>query len=111
MSQPKKPRRYNAHEVPPPPPVVETPPPVRPGGVPMTLGDLAEMGHDVFCWCNRCSHHATLPTPRLIGQMGPATPVPAVAARLVCTGCGGREVVTRPAWPSMGPVSRHTETR
>lgn len=105
----KRPRRYNPHEAPPPPPEVEAPPPPQGAPAPMTLGDLLEMGHDVFCWCNRCSHHATLSAGRLLAQMGPAMPVPAVAARLVCSGCGGREVVTRPAWPSMGPVSRHMD--
>ena len=46
----------------------------------------------------------------LAAQMGPATPVPAVAAHVVCSGCGGREVATRPAWPPRGPVSRHSPT-
>lgn len=103
----RKPRRYNPHEVP-PPPAAETPPPLRPAPGPTTLWNLVELGIDVFCWCNRCSHHATIPVKALAAQMGPMTPVPEVAARLVCSGCGGREVVSRPAWPPCGPVSRHS---
>ncbi|WP_404381427.1 hypothetical protein [Caenispirillum salinarum] len=110
-SRPRKPRRYNPHEAP-PPPSSAAPPPPPPGGEggPMTLWNLVQFGIDVFCWCNRCSHHAVLPVRVLAAQMGPATPVPAVAAHVVCSGCGGREVATRPAWPPRGPVSRHSPT-
>lgn len=109
-SRPRKPRRYNPHEAPPPPSAAVPPPPPPPGGEggPMTLWNLVQFGIDVFCWCNRCSHHAVLPVKTLAAQMGPGTPVPAVAAHVVCSGCGGREVVTRPAWPPRGPVSRHS---
>lgn len=76
---------------------------------PATLADLAEQGLDLFCWCNRCCHHATLAVGPLIGQMGPAMPVPAAGARLRCTGCGGRDIATRPAWRGPGPpIGRHT---
>lgn len=74
---------------------------------PTTLADLQEQAIDVFCWCNRCGHWAILPTAALVAQMGPGLPVPLVARRLVCTGCGTRDVATRPAWPSGGVVSRH----
>ncbi|EKV32313.1 hypothetical protein C882_2391 [Caenispirillum salinarum AK4] len=109
-SRPRKPRRYNPHEAPPPPPSSAAPPPPDGEGGPMTLWNLVQFGIDVFCWCNRCSHHAVLPVRVLAVQMGPATPVPAVAAHVVCSGCGGREVATRPAWPPRGPVSRHSPT-
>lgn len=75
---------------------------------PATLADLADQRLDVFCWCNRCGHWAVLATARLMGQMGPAMAVPKVAAKLVCASCGGRDVATRPAWPSGGVVSRHS---
>ncbi len=74
---------------------------------PATLGDLAAAGLAVFCWCNRCSHHSELSSAVLAAQLGPATPVPALARRLRCAGCGGRDVAARPAWPARGPVSRH----
>jgi hypothetical protein len=72
-----------------------------------TLGDLAAQEVEVFCWCNRCSHNAVLPTRRLIAEMGPAMPVPEVGARLRCSGCASKDIATRPAWPSLGQVTRH----
>ena len=65
-----------------------------------TLVDVAEQGLDVFCWCNRCGHNAVIATARLLRQLGPATPVPEVGVRLRCTGCGSRDIATRPAWPN-----------
>lgn len=104
-SHPRKPRRHNPHESPP----GAAPSPSPDGtGDPMTLWNLVQQGIDVFCWCNRCNHHAVLPVRVLAAHMEPSTPVPAVAARVVCSGCGGREVATRPAWPPRGPVSRHS---
>lgn len=73
----------------------------------MVLAELAAQGVDVFCWCNRCGHNAVLPIAHLIRQLGPAMPVPEAGARLRCTGCGSRDVATRPAWPSPGPITRH----
>jgi hypothetical protein len=26
---------------------------------------------------------------------------------LRCTGCGGKDIATRPAWPGLGPVTSH----
>ncbi len=72
-----------------------------------TLGELAEQSIDVFCWCNRCGHNAVLETPALVARLGPATPVPEVGARLRCSGCGGKDVATRPAWRGLGQVARH----
>lgn len=72
-----------------------------------TLGELAGQGVDVFCWCNRCSHNAVLETPALVARLGPMTPVPEVGARLRCSGCGAKDVATRPAWPGLGQVARH----
>lgn len=74
---------------------------------PVTLGEIHGEGMDVFCWCNRCGHWAVLGSAQLLAQLGPLTPVPKVAARLVCSGCGARDIATRPAWPSGGVVSRH----
>ena len=40
------------------------------------LGDLAQAGVAVFCWCNRCGHNAVVETPRLVAELGPGYPVP-----------------------------------
>jgi len=70
------------------------------------LGDLA--GVAVFCWCNRCGHNAVVETAGLIAELGPAYPVPEVGARMRCSGCGSKDVATRPHWPGLGQVTRHT---
>ncbi len=84
-----------------------------------TLGDLEIQGVDVFCWCNRCGHNSTfcwcnrcghnstLATGRLVAELGRVHPVPEVGARLRCSRCAGKDVATRPAWPSLGQVARH----
>jgi hypothetical protein len=72
------------------------------------LGDLAEAGVEVFCWCNRCGHNAVVETASLIGELGPAFPVPEVGARMRCSGCASKDVATRPHWPGLGQVTRHT---
>jgi len=72
-----------------------------------TLGDLRQSGVDIFCWCNRCGHNATVSVERLCGEIGPAVPVPEVGARMRCSGCGGKDIATRPDWPSLGQVTRH----
>ncbi len=74
----------------------------------ISLGELAEHQVDVFCWCNRCAHHAILPVPMLVAQFGLAFPVPEIGGRLRCSGCGAKDVATRPNWPSLGLVARHS---
>ncbi len=76
-------------------------------GRPMTLGALTRQGIGVFCWCNRCSHNASLDSHRLAAEMGPDLAIPEVGARLRCSGCGSKDVATRPDWPSLGQVARH----
>ncbi len=73
----------------------------------ITLANLVEQQVDVFCWCNRCSHNAVLATAALMAEMGPEMPVPEIGARLRCSGCGSKDIATRPAWPSLGQVTRH----
>lgn len=72
----------------------------------VTLGGLEE-GVDIFCWCNRCGHNAVMPREVLLAQLGPDMPVPAIGARLRCSGCGSKDVATRPDWPSLGQVAHH----
>ncbi len=72
-----------------------------------TLADLAGQGVAVFCWCNRCGHNAELATETLIARLGSDFPVPEAGTRLRCSACQGKDVATRPAWPSLGQVTRH----
>ncbi len=74
---------------------------------PATLATLEAHGVGVFCWCNRCGHHARLPLGPLIAELGPNHPVPELGARMRCSGCGSKDVATRPDWPSLGQVARH----
>jgi hypothetical protein len=74
---------------------------------PATIGQLAAGQIDVFCWCNRCGHHAVTASTMLAGQLGPAFPVPEIGARMRCSSCGSKDIATRPNWPSPGQVSRH----
>ena len=73
----------------------------------ITVGDLVAHQVDVFCWCNRCTHHAVLSVQMLMAQFGSAMPVPEIGARLRCSGCGSKDIATRPDWPSLGLVARH----
>ncbi len=73
-----------------------------------TLGDITGRKIDVFCWCNRCAHNAILESRHLLPQLGPAYPVPEIGARMRCSSCGSKDIATRPAWPSLGPVARHS---
>jgi hypothetical protein len=72
-----------------------------------SLGDLIQAGIAVFCWCNRCGHSAEATTAMLVPQLGPGFPVPEIGTRMRCTSCGSKDVATRPAWPSHGPITRH----
>lgn len=78
------------------------------GDGPARLGEIAEAGLDIFCWCNRCTHNAVIPAAGLLARLGPAMPVPEIGTRLRCSGCGAKDVATRPAWPGLGPVARHS---
>ena len=71
------------------------------------LGDLLERDVGIFCWCNRCGHNASLDSRRLVAELGPVFPVPEVGARLRCSGCGSKDIATRPDWKSLGQVTRH----
>jgi hypothetical protein len=73
----------------------------------MRLADLETHGVGVFCWCNRCSHSAIVPVAELLARLGPAIAVPEIGAKLRCSGCGARDVATRPAWRTLGEVARH----
>ena len=73
----------------------------------ITLGELAEAGVDVLCWCNACHHNATLASRNLMEALARPLSVPGLARHLRCKACGARNVSTRPAWPGLGQVTRH----
>lgn len=75
---------------------------------PITLGELAEGGIDLFCWCDRCHHNAVLHLDRLLREFGRRQAIPALANHLRCSRCNGKAVSLRPAWPSLGQVTRHS---
>ena len=73
----------------------------------ITLGELAEAGVGVLCWCNECHHNATLASRDLMVALARPLAVPELARHLRCKACGARNVSTRPAWPGLGQVTRH----
>ncbi|RMD61143.1 MAG: hypothetical protein D6826_10665 [Alphaproteobacteria bacterium] len=75
------------------------------------LGEIADLGVDVFCRCNRCGHTGLLASRHLIPVLGPATPVPEVGARVRCSRCDARDVATRPAWPGLNENPGQTPDR
>ncbi|MFO0998336.1 MAG: hypothetical protein U1F33_16770 [Alphaproteobacteria bacterium] len=77
------------------------------GNGPVTIGELAEEGLSVFCWCNDCSHNAIIEAFLLCRRVDAQTTVARLARHLRCGGCGGTNIATRPAWPSLGQVTRH----
>jgi hypothetical protein len=74
----------------------------------VTLRDLHAQGVAVLCWCNGCDRHARLATGPLIARLGPGCGLRALAQRLRCSRCGSKAVETRPAWPPIGQIARHT---
>jgi len=71
------------------------------------LGDLLANSIPIFCWCNRCGHSSSLPPDLLVAEAGPALPVPDIGQHLRCSGCGSKDISTRPEWPTLGQVTRH----
>ena len=63
---------------------------------PDRLGTLAARGGVIFCWCNRCAHHARIEGRQLSLTLGPDFPIPEIGARLRCSNCGAKDVATSP---------------
>ncbi|MCW5771618.1 MAG: hypothetical protein KIT16_08295 [Rhodospirillaceae bacterium] len=72
---------------------------------PDRLGDLAAHGGRIFCWCNRCAHHARLDGRQLSLALGPDFPVPEVGAKLRCSNCGAKDVATRADFAPAPPAA------
>lgn len=71
------------------------------------LGDIANAGLAIFCWCNRCGHNSSVDSRTLAAKVGPSLPVPEIGARMRCANCQSKDIATRPGWPSPGLVARH----
>ena len=75
---------------------------------PVTLVDLQQEALAIFCWCHQCGHNAELDSQQLVGRFGGLLPVPELARHIRCSKCGGKQISTRPAWPSWGgQIARH----
>ena len=61
---------------------------------PVTLRDLDRERRLLSCYCEACGHELEVP-PLSLGVPGDVS-IPAVAERLRCSRCGGREISTRP---------------
>ena len=78
---------------------------------PVTLGNLADQGMDVWAWCNGCFRNRAVDTDGLIARLSRGFPVPDVGARMRCS-CGGRDIETRPNWPdNLGVITRPASAR
>ena len=78
---------------------------------PVTLGNLADQGLDVWAWCNGCFKNGAAATDALIARLGRDYPVPDVGARMCCS-CGVGGIETRPNWPdNLGVITRHSDAR
>ncbi len=75
---------------------------------PVTLVDLQQEALAIFCWCHQCGHNAELDSQQLVGRFDGLLPVPELARHIRCSKCGGKQISTRPAWPSWGgQIARH----
>jgi hypothetical protein len=61
-------------------------------GPPMTLGRAAKAGVRIIVWCRSCCHQLEPDSADLAERYGAGVPVLEWKRRLVCSGCGSREV-------------------
>ncbi len=80
---------------------------------PATLGDMANQGLDIWCWCNGCCHHAVLTTDMLIARLGRDQGVPGVADHAYCgkLRLAGRGDATELAYCGCGDAAFSERTR
>ncbi len=71
------------------------------------VGDLLANNVPIFCWCNRCGHSSSISAELIVAEAGPMVPVPDIGQHLRCSGCGSKDIATRPEWPTLGQVTRH----
>jgi hypothetical protein len=63
-----------------------------PPGPPMTLGNAANAKVRLIVWCKTCGHQVEPDAAEMVARYGADTPVLDWRDRLVCSGCGGRQV-------------------
>jgi len=64
-------------------------------GPPMTLSNMRANGvHAVSAACEACGHKADVN----VDALPETVTVPKAGQRLQCSSCGGKRVLTRPAW-------------
>jgi len=63
-----------------------------PPGPPMTLHNAANAKVRLIVWCKACGHEVEPDPAEMARQYGAATSVLDWRHRLVCSGCGGRQV-------------------
>jgi hypothetical protein len=61
-------------------------------GPPMTLGNAAKAGVRLIVWCRACGRRVEPDPAEMAEHYGAETPVPDWRERLVCSGCGSRQV-------------------
>ena len=61
-------------------------------GPPMTLGNAANAKVRLIVWCKTCGHQVEPDPVEMVARYGADTPVLVWRDRLVCSGCGGRQV-------------------
>jgi hypothetical protein len=59
---------------------------------PMTLGSAAAAQVLLIVWCKDCGHQVEPDPAKMAARYGAETPVLDWRERLVCSGCGGRQV-------------------
>jgi hypothetical protein len=63
-----------------------------PSGPPMTLGNAANARVRLIVWCKACGHQVEPNPVDMVARCGKDTPVLDWRERLVCSGCGRRQV-------------------
>jgi hypothetical protein len=61
-------------------------------GPPMTLGNAAKAEVRLIVWCRACSHQVEPDPAEMAARYGAETSVVDWRDRLVCSGCGSRQV-------------------
>jgi hypothetical protein len=58
----------------------------------MTLDSAAKAGVRLIIWCKACRHQVEPDPAEMAARYGAETPVLDWRERLVCSGCGGRDI-------------------
>jgi hypothetical protein len=61
-------------------------------GPPMTLGNAAAVAVRLIVWCRECGRQVEPDPDEMADRYGAEMPVPEWGERLVCSGCGSRQI-------------------